>query len=65
MKTSATTGQGIPELLETLEAIAELHELKANPIRPATGTCLEASLSEGRGVVASVLVQEGPSRSAT
>src|SRR5262249_44494764 len=59
VKTSATTGHGIPELLLTLETIAELHELKADPSRPATGTCLEASLSEGRGVVASVLVQNG------
>ncbi|HLH29374.1 MAG TPA: translation initiation factor IF-2 [Acidimicrobiales bacterium] len=59
VKTSATTGQGIPKLLETLETIAELHELKADPTRPASGTCMEASLSEGRGVVVTVLVQEG------
>ena len=59
VKTSAGTGAGIPDLLATLETIAELHELKADPTRPATGTCLEASLSEGRGVVASVLVQDG------
>jgi translation initiation factor IF-2 len=62
VRTSATTGQGIPELLETLKTIAELHELKADPSRPATGTCLEASLSEGRGVVATVLVQDGTLR---
>jgi translation initiation factor IF-2 len=62
VKTSAVTGQGIPDLLATLETIAELHELKADPTRPATGTCLEASLSEGRGVVATVLVQEGTLR---
>ena len=49
VKTSATSGLGIPDLLTTLETIAELHELKADPTRPATGTCLEASLSEGRG----------------
>ncbi len=62
VKTSATTGQGIPDLLLTLKTIAELHELKADPTRPANGTCLEASLSEGRGVVATVLVQEGTLR---
>jgi translation initiation factor IF-2 len=62
VKTSAATGQGIPELLATLETIAELHELKADPGRPATGTCLEASLSDGRGVLASVLVQDGTLR---
>ncbi len=59
VKTSATSGQGIPDLLATLETIAELHELKADPTRPATGTCLEASLSEGRGVLAS---RAGPGR---
>ncbi len=59
VKTSTVTGQGISDLLATLEAIADLHELKADPNRPATGTCLEASLSEGRGVVATVLVQDG------
>ncbi len=62
VKTSATSGLGLSDLLTTLETIAELHELKADPTRPATGTCLEASLSEGRGVVASVLVREGTLR---
>ena len=59
VKTSAMTGAGINDLLATLETISELHELKADPTRPASGTCLEASLSEGRGVVTTVLVQEG------
>lgn len=49
IKTSAITGQGIDELLETLLTVAELHEYKANPNRPAIGTCLEAELHEGRG----------------
>jgi translation initiation factor IF-2 len=59
VKTSAASGLGVPDLLATLETIAELHELKADPNRPATGTCLEASISEGRGVIATVLVREG------
>jgi translation initiation factor IF-2 len=59
VKTSATTGRGIDTLLETLDVMAELHELKANPDRPATGTCLEASRSEGRGVLATIMVQDG------
>jgi translation initiation factor IF-2 len=62
VKTSATTGRGIDDLLATLELVADLHDLKANPAHPATGTCLEASLSEGRGVVATVLVQDGTLR---
>ncbi len=59
IKTSAITGQGIDELLETLLTVAELHEYKANPNRPAIGTCLEAELHEGRGVVAKLMVQNG------
>jgi len=62
VKTSTHTGQGINDLLATLDTIAELHELKADPTRSASGTCLEASLSDGRGVVATVLVREGTLR---
>ena len=58
VKTSATTGEGIDKLLETLLTVAELHEYKANPDRPACGTCLEAELHEGRGVVAKLLVRK-------
>lgn len=59
VETSAVTGKGIDELLETISLVAELRELKANPNKPARGTCLEASLSEGEGVRATFLVQEG------
>ncbi|NLE37104.1 MAG: translation initiation factor IF-2 [Pirellulaceae bacterium] len=62
VKTSATTGQGVDELLDTLLTVAELHEYSANPDRPAFGTCLESSLHEGLGVVAKVLVQSGTLR---
>jgi len=62
VKTSTHTGQGLDDLLATLDAIAELHELKANPKRPASGTCLESSKTEGRGVVATVMVQDGTLR---
>jgi len=62
VKTSAVTGEGIDQLLETVLTVAELHDLRANPDRPAVGTCLEAQLHEGRGVVAKVLVQRGTLR---
>ncbi|MBN1591175.1 MAG: translation initiation factor IF-2 [Pirellulales bacterium] len=62
IKTSATTGEGVDELLDTLLTVAELHEYKANPDRPACGTCLESSLHEGLGVVAKVLVEKGTLR---
>jgi len=62
VQTSATAGTGIDELLETLLTIAELHDLKASGTRAAYGTCLEAELHEGRGVVAKMLVQKGTLR---
>ncbi len=59
VKTSALTGEGIEELLDTALTVAELHELTADPDRPGVGTCLEAALHEGRGVVAKVIVRRG------
>ena len=62
VKTSALTGKGIDELLEMIGIVAETYcvdKLKAHPSRPASGTCLEALISEGRGSVARVLVQDG------
>lgn len=62
VQTSAVTGQGIDQLLETLLTVAELHEYRADPNRPAVGTCLEAEVQQGRGVVAKMLVQKGTLR---
>ena len=62
VKTSATTGEGIDKLIETLLTVAELHEYKADPVRPARGTCLESEMNEGRGVVAKLLVRTGTLR---
>jgi len=59
VRTSAITGQGIDELLETLLVTAELHEYKADPTRAANGVCLESEQEQGRGVVAKVMVQQG------
>ena len=59
VKTSAVTGEGVEGLLDTLLTIAELHDLRANPDREAAGVCLDASIHEGRGVVACLLVQKG------
>jgi translation initiation factor IF-2 len=59
VKTSATRGDGIQELLEMLDYQAELLELKADFGGMARGTVLEASIEEGRGPVARVMVQEG------
>jgi len=59
VRTSAVTGEGIDELLETLLTVAELHEHRANPDRPGSGICLEAEVQPGRGVVAKMLVDRG------
>jgi translation initiation factor IF-2 len=62
IETSASKGTGIDDLLENLALLAEVKELKANPNKSATGTCLEANLSEGEGVQATLLVREGTLR---
>lgn len=56
---SAKTGQGVDELLEMVLLQAEMLDLKADPTIPAKGTILEARLDTKRGVVATVIVQEG------
>ncbi|MGL4512405.1 MAG: translation initiation factor IF-2 [Lacipirellulaceae bacterium] len=62
IKTSATTGEGLDNLLETILTIAELNEYSANPNRPATGTCLESQQDADRGIVAKFIVQNGTLR---
>ena len=56
---SAVTGQGIEQLLEMVQLVADVRELKANPNRKAKGTVIEAKLDKGRGPVATVLIQNG------
>ncbi|MBM4044335.1 MAG: translation initiation factor IF-2 [Planctomycetes bacterium] len=62
VETSAVSEKGLPELIEMLSLVAEMRELRGNPTKPATGTVLEAKLHEGRGVVATLLVQNGTLR---
>ncbi|MBQ8323398.1 MAG: translation initiation factor IF-2 [Clostridia bacterium] len=56
---SAKTGMGIDELLDAVNLVAEMQELKANPDRQAKGTIIEAKLDKGKGPVASIIVQTG------
>jgi translation initiation factor IF-2 len=49
-------------LMEMICLVADLGDLKANPERPATGTVVEAKVDRGRGIVATVLVQNGTLR---
>jgi len=56
---SAKKGDGIKELLEMVNLVADMKELKANPDRKARGTVIESKLDKGRGSVATILVQHG------
>ena len=60
--TSAITGEGMDELLETVLTVAEMHDYKANPKRAAMGVCLESEQASDRGVIAKVMVQSGTLR---
>ncbi len=59
---SAKTGMGIDELLDAVNLVAEMQELKADPDRQAKGTIIEAKLDKGKGPVASIIVQTGTLR---
>jgi len=56
---SAKQNIGIDTLMENIELMAEMMELKADPDRKARGRVVEAKLDKGRGAVATVLIQEG------
>ena len=56
---SAKSGQGIDDLLEQVLLQAEVLELKAPVESTAKGLIIEARLDKGRGVVATMLVQQG------
>jgi len=56
---SAKTGQGIDELLETINLVAELEELHADLDVPAKGLVVEAELNHRRGPTATFITKEG------
>jgi len=59
---SAKKGTGVNELLEQILLQSDILELKANPSRRAVGSVVEAQLDQGKGPVATVLVQNGTLR---
>jgi translation initiation factor IF-2 len=59
VRTSAISGEGMDELLETLLTIAELNDYRANPDRAAQGVCLESEQHGAQGVMAKLVVQSG------
>jgi len=56
---SARKGEGVDKLLEMILLQAEMMELKADPEAQVRGVVLEARKDEGRGIVCTVLIQQG------
>ncbi len=56
---SAKTGEGMENLLENINLVAEIKELKANPDRKAKGVVIEAKLDQSKGPIATILIQNG------
>ncbi|HEX2834489.1 MAG TPA: translation initiation factor IF-2 [Thermoanaerobaculia bacterium] len=59
VEVSAVKRQGIDDLLDMILLTADMLDLKANPELPAKGVVLEAKKEVGRGIVATLLVQDG------
>ncbi|MBQ6285899.1 MAG: translation initiation factor IF-2 [Bacilli bacterium] len=62
VKISAHTGEGVDLLLDNINALSEILELKANPNRYASGSVIEARLDKNIGPVVTLLIQNGTLR---
>ncbi len=56
---SALKKEGIDDLLDTILLQAEMLELQANPNCRAVGKILESRIDQGRGIVATVIIEKG------
>nr|MBA2598532.1 translation initiation factor IF-2 [Chloroflexia bacterium] len=59
VEVSALSQLGLDDLLEVITLVADVHELKANPLKPASGVVVEAKVDRTRGPIATLLVQSG------
>ena len=59
VEVSATTGEGMDNLLEMIDLVAQVSEFTANPKAPASGVVIESHLDRGLGPVGTVIVQRG------
>src|SRR5262249_36779719 len=59
---SAKTHQGLDSLLDTIQLVTDLEELKANRDTEASGAVIESKLDPGRGPVVTILIQRGTLR---
>lgn len=60
---SAKTGEGIPELLDTMLIVAELEELKGDTGAPAEGIVIESHLDPKKGTSAALIIKNGTLKS--
>jgi translation initiation factor IF-2 len=56
---SAKTHDGLDTLLDTIQVVTDLEELKANAGAEASGAVIESKLDPGRGPVVTILIQRG------
>lgn len=56
---SAKTGQGVPELLDTLLLLAEMEDLTADGEQLAEGTVIESNMDSKKGISATVVITNG------
>ncbi|HEY5650659.1 MAG TPA: translation initiation factor IF-2 [Acidimicrobiia bacterium] len=59
VEVSAISGDGVDNLLEVIDLIAQLQEYKANPKPMAMGVVVESQLEQGMGPTATVIIKRG------
>jgi translation initiation factor IF-2 len=63
VRTSAKTGEGIDDLLQSVLDVSDVYvEPKADPNGRAVGTVIDSHLERGRGAIATLVVQNGTLR---
>lgn len=56
---SAKSGEGIADLLDMILLLAEMENLKGNPILNASGVILESNIDQKRGISSTLLIKNG------
>ncbi len=59
---SAKTGDKVDDLLETIQLVADVNDLKGDPDLPAQGVVIESNLDKFKGSIATVIIRNGTLR---
>jgi translation initiation factor IF-2 len=62
---SGLTGQGLPELVETISAVAEMQDLRAEQKGPIQGYVLESKIDKGLGYARAIAYYDCGSHTTT